>query len=610
MGDPFSTNHVNWLPGSAGPSSGFSEGFDAGYDRQYVVDSMYGMEDEVYDRWQKSLIKLEAATGQRFEMPLEHRDINNYVAAVEGKDPSLFYQQITMQGFDPTELTKKREAFAKANDNIKLLNNPDIPTMEDIVREVKAQRLEILQRGTQVDETGGFGATLGSFTGGVLGTFSRRDPLLVGSLPVGGFGRTIGVRILTEAGVIGGIEAVQQYAKVEPTRELLGEEPGSPLQNVLLAMVGAGLFRGGLEGGAKVVGRFNEGRASRVLDRERAANELWVNSKKFKELIDTQLQSPSARAARHIFETEDLVDIHNPYGDTEFGRRQFIADVESVQRVFNGEPDTAIARFIPDQTIDLTAVNPDAELVRARRPEVVDQLEAAQTRLADVDRQIVEAQDSIGDLSVADAIARVDPDSGGLARSLEADLDNPQLTRAARDVIEKKLDVIIESLGGAERIAVEAKNATIKPKKVLQTLRASRKAASKGLRAARNQFDEALKLSQAEARVIESLNKPVVDGRQPTRGPHFDPSDNRPDVVATRSEELTKTEEALDETSEAVANAMETDEGINLGNGKVIDPEFKFSDPDNPTVEISARELAHEIQLDEQLIAAMKVCAI
>jgi hypothetical protein len=609
-GDPFSVNHVNWLPGSVGPSSGFFEGFNSAYDRQYVVDSMYGLEDEVFDRWTKSLTKLETTTGQRFEMPLEHRDINNYVAAIEGKDPSLFYQQINLQGFNPQELTAKREAFAKANDAIKSLNNPDIPTMEDIVREVKQQRLDILQRSSEVDETGGFGATLGSFAGGVAGSFSRRDPLLVGSLPIGGWGRTAAARIATETGVIGGIEAVQQYAKVEPTRELLSEEPGSPLQNVLYAMVGAGLFRGGLEGAGKVVGKFNEGRASGLLAQERAANESWINSEKLREVLEANPQSPTARAGRHIFDTEDLVEVHNPYGDSEFGRRQFIADVEDIQRIFNGQPDTAIARFTPDQTIDLTKVDSNVELVREKRPEIVDQLEVAQGRLAEIDRQIVEAQDNIGELSVADAIARVDVDSGGLARSLEADLNNPQLTRAARAEIERKLDVIIESLGGAERIAAETKNATIRPKKELQSLRSSRKAANKRLREARQQFDEALRLTQAEARVIETLNRPMVDGRQKPVGPRFNPSDNRPDVVSTRSEEIKVAEETLDDTSESVANGLETDEGIDLGNGKVIDPEFRFSDPDNPMAEISARQLANEIKLDEQLLAAMKVCAI
>jgi len=599
MSDPFSTGHADWMPGTAGPASGFFTGIGAGYNEQYEVGSMYGLEDDVYDQWTKSLSALETATGQRYDMPLQHGDINNYIAAVEGKDPSIFYQPITLHGFDPSELIKKREAFQKANDAIKALNNPNILTMEDIVKQVKEHRAQVEQQSALVSQTGGLGAEIGQFVGGVAGSFSTHDPINVITLPFGGFGKTAAVRIATEMGIMGGINAVQQYGAVEPNRDLLGEEPGSPLQSVIMAMVGAGIFRGGAEAIGATVGRYNKGLAERIGEREAAANKSWIDSEKLKEVFETNMQSPSARAGIHILDATNEFDHYNPYGDTEIGARQFMADAEHIRATINGET----AGDLPP--VDITNLDVDKEVVRTTQPEVVDRLEQAQATVADLDQKIEAAQTNTGDLTVADAIERVNPEQGGIARQLEEQLNTPDLSVEQRSAITQKLDEIVASLGGPKRIADEAKAAAEVPKAELSRLQTARREASKELIRAHQDFNESLKKIHIGQQIKRMTEGPVTSQTQ------FNPSRNRADVVATRSKEIDGAEKALPETSEAVASGLETEDGkIDLGNGTVVDPEFRFSDPDNPEVEITARALAKKIKDDEALVKAMKECSI
>jgi len=596
VSDPFSTEHVDWQPGTLGPASGFFQGVGAGYEQQYEVNSMYGLEDEVYDRWQKSLSTLETASGQRYEMPLAHRDINNYIAAVEGKDPSVFYQAITLHGFDPTELRKNREGFQRANEAIKALNNPAIPSMEAIVQQVKQHRKEVEERAGIVSQTGGFGTAVGQFIGGVGGSFSGRDPMNILSLPVGGFGKTAAMRIATEMGVLGGLTAVQQYGAVEPDRDLLGEAPGSPLQNIIYAMVGAGLFRGGAEAIGGLIGRANARVAGRIADEEALANRSWeVNSAKLKEVFEENIQSPAARAGIHFLDANEHFDELNPYGDTEVGARQFIADAENVKATMNGEP-------APDLVVQNPLdINEQKAAVREVAPELVDRMEQAEARLAEIDRRIEAHQTESGDTSVADAIERVDPEQGAAARVLEQQLNDPTLSPAEQNSASMKLGEIIATLGGPKRIAEESKAAHASSKAELGALRKERRGINKELKQAREDFNNSLKEIQAGQQI-----KPMTEKADP----QFDPSRNRADVVDTRTKEIDEAHEALDENSESAAASMDNEKGVDIGNGVIVDKDFQFTDPDNPEKSISASVLAKQIYDDEALLRAMKECSL
>ncbi len=381
-GDPFSVNHVDWLEGSAGRSSGFLAGVSAGYDQQYRVDSAYSLEAEVHGRWLDSLSKLERSTGQKYDMPMDYSSLNNYVRATQGEDPSGWAQQITLQGLDPTEALRAREPFNKANDIIKQLGDPNIRSMEDIVKQVVQERMSVEQRNANVSDTGGFMAGLGQFVGAVGGSFSERDPLLLGTLGFGGFGKTVAARIATEMGAIGAVEAVQQYGAVEPTRALLGEEPGSPLLNVGLAMAGAGLLRGGVEGLGKFV---DNRRLSPQLDELELTNEMRL-------AFEAMPQSPSARAGLHLLDAQADFTKANPYGQSEPATRRFIAELEDVQRVMSGT-ETAVGRFLPEMPIDTQKLDADSLIVQAERPEIYTRLTEAQTRLAEIDERINKANE-------------------------------------------------------------------------------------------------------------------------------------------------------------------------------------------------------------------------
>lgn len=600
--NPLSTGHVDWMPGSTGPNSGFFEGLSAGYSQQYNVDSSYGMEAEVFDRWKDSLYKLERTTGTKFDMQLDYGSINNYVRAVKGEDPSLWQQSITLQGLDPTEAIKARAPFEKANAAIKQLNDPDIRSMEDIVDEVIKFRAGIEEESAVISETGGFMAGLGQFVGAVAGSFSPRDPLLLATMGFGGFGKNVAVKIGTEAGIAGGVETTQQFASVQPTRAVLGEEPGSPLTNVVYAMLGAGLLRGGFEGAAHLLGKVR-GRG--------ISEDGTVNVPELHQALEENIQSPSARAGLHLLDAQETFDRANPYGESPVGTRRFIAELDDVYKVMSGQTDTAIARALPELPYEVQLLSEDVTIVKAERPEVYDRLESAQAKLNEIDDRIAGMQQDIGDLSISDAISRVDQDAGILARSFEEDLKNPQLTSKAKADVERKLNTVIESIG-VDRIVREAENVAIKPKKELQSMRASRRAASKEYRKARNEFDKALAQTQAEIKIKQMVGKPVknVERLEPNS---FNPEQFSPDVVAEVKRTISNAEETIPDASiRIVSDAMLAEDKIDLGNGKMVDKDFQFevTNSDGSVAVLSAEAIMKDLQEDEFMLEVIRNCPL
>lgn len=114
---------------------------------------------------------------------------------------------------------KKIEELRKARPDLRLYTSKD---MFSVVR-TKAQDVE---RREQTMRTG-VGGFLGSLAGGGLASFNpKTDPLNYFTLGVGGIGKTAGMRIATEVGAQGAIEAVNQVTGVQTERRMLGLEHG------------------------------------------------------------------------------------------------------------------------------------------------------------------------------------------------------------------------------------------------------------------------------------------------------------------------------------------------------------------------------------------------
>ena len=110
---------------------------------------------------------------------------------------------------------KKIEELRKARPDLRLYTSKD---MFSVVR-TKAQDVEQREQTMRT----GWGGFLGSLAGGGLASFNpKTDPLNYFTLPIGGVGKTAGMRIATEVGAQGAIEAVNQVTGVQTERRMLG----------------------------------------------------------------------------------------------------------------------------------------------------------------------------------------------------------------------------------------------------------------------------------------------------------------------------------------------------------------------------------------------------
>lgn len=598
------TDHLLDEEGTAGlEDPGFFESISQGYKQQYRVDSPYSLESEIKDRWNASLSQYEQVTGQRPNLRLDLNAFNTYARVTKGQDPSIYQQAITSRGFEVSEAMQQDIAnFRKVNEAIKALGNPEIKSFEDVLEEaIKAQQAVEEETGAMA-ERGGTGDAIGRFIGAVGGSFSERDPITLSTLGLGGFGKTIAARILTEGAVQGAISAVSEFGAVEPNRQLAGLPEGSPWTNVLAAAALGASLRG-----------VGEGLSSFIRARTEVGDLRFdFSDSQMEQMFKAAPQSSTARAGLDLIEGQRTFEAVNPYGETEAGSRRFVAELEEVQRLMAGSTDTAIARFIPDQPVEVQLLDADMELVKAEAPEIHAVYEAAAARVSEIDEQIVTGQNTVEGLTLGDALERIDPETAALVRSYEQDLKNPQLTAPARMDIEQKLEMIVQSIG-EERVVQAINDVQITPRKALQQTRQSRKAAVKEYRAAKQAVDRTLAKVQAEQRVKDLANRKASAPLVATQQSDIPLFYMRREVVETQVAQTAAANAVLPDTSRAIAMAEPTPEGlIDLGDGEMVTPDFtlEVEMPDGTTRSLNAAAIMKDLKEDEQLLDAMRTCSL
>lgn len=121
-------------------------------------------------------------------------------------------------------------------------------TREDFDEQWKARERERIAKASR---TAARGNPAVAFAGGMAGAMT--DPVNLISLPLGGFGKTLATRVISEAVVGASVEAVMQPG-INRQREALGRESltgEEAMQNILFAGAGAAVLRGGFEIGSK-----------------------------------------------------------------------------------------------------------------------------------------------------------------------------------------------------------------------------------------------------------------------------------------------------------------------------------------------------------------------
>lgn len=609
MPSPLDVGHTETFEGTAGFPTSIGESFDSVFDLSYRVDSLLGLETEVQSRWEKSIREYEAATGTKTGIDTSIRTVGGLINPMidPGKERGLAR---SFQGLDftlygpgdgPEERLQKAREF---NDKIRSLNSSQIRPIEDVLEEVLAQRQLTIERSEAAAETTGFLGTIAGFAGGIAGTlasaFSGRDPVQLGTLFVGGGGKNVATRIASEFAVNAAAEGIVQQAGIQPTRKALGE----PESDILSAMLTAGAAGGALRGVGEVAGAL----VSRYLKAEREPITLDFEDRQLREMLGQAPQTPEIRAAQVLL-TEDAMFVRaNPYADTNAGLRRFEVEVESVLASFSGKTDTAVARLLPEvDDFNIENLDYHSQVVREQRPQVFQAVADTSSRIRELDERIAQLTDQIDNISLAEGVARIDEDTANLIRSYEADLANPQLTTKQREDIIRRADQAIKSIGEAA-VERELVNAGIAPRKELQRLRQERKAATKRFREARDIFDRAVNEVKALERIKEITTAPGVLRSVPASP--INPVALRKDVVEATTKAIDSFHEQIPEVSESIVQAMETEEGLDLGDGVVIPKDFRIQDPDNPAKEISAAQLYRRLLDDEGLVEAMRTCAL
>lgn len=210
-------------------------------------------------------------------------------------------------------------------------------TLEEFETQWRAKRRAEIER---AEDTASRGNGVAGFIGGVAGALT--DPVNIYTLPVGGFGRTVTTRILTEGLVNMGVELSQQPG-VQRQREELGRrdltlEEGA--LNVVLAGVGASAIRGGIEAAPAIGRALND----QVIQPVRRAIDPNMDDKAlaraFADQVPVHLRTPEQDAALFVINRTAEVEDASPYVRT---HEAIDAHVEKMQTALDALEEGRIA---------------------------------------------------------------------------------------------------------------------------------------------------------------------------------------------------------------------------------------------------------------------------
>lgn len=632
----YDLDHESAPEGTGGPTISMWDSITGSFEAQHRVYSPLSRQAEVQDAWEENLRVLERLTGEQFNMP--------QTSPFEGPSLSVLqaYLQQTETGSHDYNLGplgfSDEDAFApfKAADaRIAELGNPEVKSFAQIVQQVNETQREIVGASEEISERGSF---IGELLGGMAGTFTGRDPLSIYTMSWGGAGRGLVTKIGGEMAVAAGVVGASDIAYVNPNLAAAGLPERDPYMDILYGALGAGVLRGGFE--AAGAGMRAAGGA---FDRQLPDIDLDFSDNAVRQVLDENIQSPTARAGLNILDDTQMFETANPFGNTAAGSRQFTADLNEIYNLMSGRTSTAMGQVIGGTAHTVPNVSLDRTVARERTPWVYAKLDETEARLAELDEQIEAAR------GVVDALET--PSSTVITRETFQPTTGTELNLA--EVSQTVATTVEEALRSGKKVTytVEGKEVPIvavregllfdtqeQPWGILPLLQPSKPGANKLTISSGEQAVEGAERTlvalQAERRQTQAVYNDVrnVADRQeaavaaervaqeqalgktaPSRsGPVDDtlnPERLRPDVLEQLERDVTAGADALPETSAAIQASMRMPDGkIDLGNGMIVDPTFKVFD-DNGDL-ITADAFATRLEEDEAMVKAMTECSL
>lgn len=540
----FDDNHVMQagLQGSAGPEVGLFDSIRQGFSQQYHVDSAMGLQNELGNRWEDSLAALRAS-GQNFDIPFDSQTYLRYAQFIHGGAPVTTADDSPSDAhYGTTPASEDFDNLRRANEAIRQLHNPQIKTFEQILDEVSAMQRDTEARSTSMAERSGASGTIGTMLGSMAGSFTIRDPLNLATAPLGA-GRTILARIASDVAINAGVTAITDVGQVNPNREIVGLPDRNPLYDAAAAGIGAGLLRGALiEPIAHGFGRLRA-----------IGNDINLDFRdaQMSQMFEANDHSPTARAAQSILGDVQVFEHSNPYGDGHVAGYRWEAELDGAARALNGEPEPTLE--LPPLPSDQIERSLSFQSVKETAPELWNELEAARTKLNELDGNIEEATSR--ELTIPDAVRLVDEQAGTKLDQLSQVVNDESLPEPVRAAADMEARTTVLQVG-QDKIMKAVEAADTKRKFEVQNLRASRKAANKAYRTAyqkveaeatRLEHAEVIKRSEAQVQSIHVLGPDIT--HEPMTGPltRFDFVEAHGEKVAKAETELPAKEEAVDE---------------------------------------------------------------
>lgn len=610
-------NHLGAPTPSQGPTSSFGENFTAALNKQYKVDSMYSIEGEMENLYNANVQRIKDLTGEDLSLP-QLQGINILSAATDRK----LNRSSWFSGLGNDDLVNQRlREFDQREERIKELQGmyPEIRSFDQMLDEVAKVREQTLAASDEAESTAGFTGSVGGMLGGMAGSFSFRDPLLVGSLFVGGFGSTITKRLLSEAGIAAGVEAGQQFGFVQPTQEAMGEQGTNPWTSIMLAGAGAAVLRGAFEGAApayRSLERRISPNAARAREFGAALDGAQMNDAMIGRMFERAPDTPSTRAARAAYDADKALRDGSPNGKSNFSAETFMADMQRTNDAYDGV--RTAARVADDYTRPafMEEVSFNRALLHSENPMIINRLDDLGARVTEADTRVQQLTESIENRTVGDAVGLVDEVSGARVKAIEEEM---MRTGADTARLERELDTIIESIG-PEQIAKAEKDYRIGPKRQLADARRSAKAAQRNYNVAAKEVDNALSAMKARHEAENAVK--IATAIQPKLGlpqssrVHIGDGIISPLVPQRAIEHAVATKVMAAEVpkvADAVVAAPREGGKIDIGLGTPIDEKFEVPygvTEDGKVVIKTAKQIMDELDEDIAMVEAMRGCAI
>jgi hypothetical protein len=229
---------------SKGSEVGFLEGFNRAWEYGNLVESQFGVANDLITQEQEMFQRLREAGETPPPSAFMREKVSEWNLSSPADEAARAIQSKNRREYDGK--------FATRDEELRRLKTkyPDmgIKTYAEMYEDTltRFRRMEADQQRSQ-----SWGGAAGGFLGAVVsGVDPRVNPLGTLTLPVGGFGKTIGGRILTEGLAQGGVQALEEVTGIRGNKRLLGLEPtaSESLLNIGLATVGGAGLQGVGEG--------------------------------------------------------------------------------------------------------------------------------------------------------------------------------------------------------------------------------------------------------------------------------------------------------------------------------------------------------------------------